>query len=489
MVTMKRRESYPRYGCPDDDTLVEAVSLDSSHHTSQQPHIHPLTGEPEEEQQKHIELKIIKRKNPLTWDEARSRLRKTMERWDEERRHRRLSFVGPIPTSATLQERHSNEENSTLSWRNNPSTEISSCKFIPKCIRQVNDPDMVFLAIPLSTIFVILSFLLPSLDLEMSQFDDNRFKMQQSAAILFFISSLISAWITTRRRVVSEETDGSIERRRCVSKFLNSMKVRQERRYGKYENKGSVSDGKPFLFRPSDSRDEQPSHFGPQSTTAIDDDLTHQDLFNFDVIPRKNVEDVYSIYRLGLSQSPHISRPDQLRDRAEEKSLDLPPNPAAGGDYQSNKNPQGAVTNPNEQGRWHRIPSLLLVQGDFIALKVGDTAPAKCRALHSWETSTHEGNAARIDVPKIIKAGERLTVDSLPHFAKESLMPPSKSTVNNNKRSVFPPGKSTLKNQSEELLLLANGLQIYELLETPLASFLRRKDIGKSIEMAIIGSF
>mmetsp|Transcript_31329 Transcript_31329/g.65513 ORF Transcript_31329/g.65513 Transcript_31329/m.65513 type:complete len:1636 (-) Transcript_31329:697-5604(-) len=483
MVTMKRRESYPRYGCPDNNTLVEAVPLASCHDTPQQAHITPLSGETEEAQQKHIELKMIGRKNPLTWDEARSRLRKTMERWDEERRHRRMSLLGSISNSAALPARPINEENSTFSSSNNARTEISPWKFIPKCIRQVKDPDMVFLAIPLSTIFVTLSFLLPSLDLDTVQYDDKRFnKMQQYAAILFFISSLVSAWITKRRRVVSEETDGSIERRRCVAKFLNSMKLRQDRRYGKYENKTSVGEGRPFRFRPIDSQGEQQSRNGPssQSTTANNYDSTHHDLFNFDVIPRKNVEDVYSIYRFGLSQSPDVSPPDQQYGHAEANSLETPPHAVSGGDYQSNRIPNRAVTNSNEQGRWHRIPSLLLVQGDFIALKVGDTAPAKCRALHSWEISKNEENASLKDnsepIPKIIKAGERLTIDSLPYLAKESLMPPSKASANISKAGLLPTGKSTLKTQSEELLLLANGLQIYELLETPLDLFLRRKD-------------
>ena len=63
-------------------------------------------------------------------------------------------------------------------------------------------------------------------------------------------------------------------------------------------------------------------------------------LDNVGAIPRKNVEDVHSTYRISCSD-----------------------------------------IDGKGEGQWHRIPTLLLVEGDFIALKVGDTAPAKCRPL------------------------------------------------------------------------------------------------------------
>jgi hypothetical protein len=176
--------------------------------------------------------------------------------------------------------------------------------------------------------------------------------------------------------------------------------------------------------------------------------------FNVDTIPRKNVEDVYSTYRL---------MDDQV----------------GVGDY---------------QGQWHRIPSLLLAKGDFIALKVGDTAPAKCTPV---KIADHGDaiNGAR----NVIEAGERLTIDALSPSARDSigLVPGPSSivsfessntlaisnttkTLKSRRRGVLPSGRSTLTNHSEEMLLLANGVQIFALLETPLESFIRKESVMRN---------
>jgi hypothetical protein len=177
--------------------------------------------------------------------------------------------------------------------------------------------------------------------------------------------------------------------------------------------------------------------------------IQNPNTFHVDTIPRKNVEDVYSTYRL----------------------VD------------------------DHRGWWHRIPSLLLVEGDYIALKVGDTAPARCVAV---------GDDGRRDV---IEAGERLTIDSLSPPARESLalesakasttadtdgvasslcdsfssagtLPTSNMTKTSSKKGgALPPGRSTLTCHSEEMLLCANGVQIFALLETPLHQFLRKDTI------------
>ena len=39
------------------------------------------------------------------------------------------------------------------------------------------------------------------------------------------------------------------------------------------------------------------------------------------------------------------------------------------------------LSSDGESGQWHKIPSLLLVKGDFIALQLGDTAPADCELV------------------------------------------------------------------------------------------------------------
>ena len=282
----------------------------------------------------------------------------------------------------------------------------------------VEDPDMIFLAVPLSVSFVALSFALPH------SHASNAYRgMQRGASLLFLISSLVSTWIARRRRRVSRDTDGSIERRRCVSAFLEGMAIRM----------GGLA---------HQSSRRRPVDIASAATQ-------NPNTFHVDTIPRKNVEDVYSTYRL----------------------VD------------------------DHRGWWHRIPSLLLVEGDYIALKVGDTAPAKCVAV--------EDDGRR----NVIEAGERLTIDSLSPPARESLalestkasttadtdgvasllcdsfssagtLPTSNMTKTSSKKGgALPPGRSTLTCHSEEMLLCANGVQIFALLETPLHQFLRKDTI------------
>ncbi len=284
----------------------------------------------------------------------------------------------------------------------------------------VADPDITLLAIPLSLLFTILQFILPYSGIITFS------KMQHAAALLFLISSLTSAWITRRRRRVSRYTDRSIERRRCVSAFLESMK---SRKVGKSEGQTK--------FRKSRSQNSRSWHSQPSSSVR---DFTG---FDVDTIPRKNVEDVYSTYR--------------LMDDQEEAG---------------------------QQGQWHRIPSLLLTKGDFVALKVGDTAPARCTPVRD------ANDGAR----NVIEAGERLAINSLPPSARDSLglqkghtsivsfessntltTSNTTKTIKSRRRGALPSGRSTVTNHSEEMLLLANGVQIFALLETPLESFLRKE--------------
>lgn len=345
----------------------------------------------------HREIECL----PLTWNEARSRLRHTMEKWKSERRKQQKSGV---------------------------DTSNGSAKGSRSKTMSVDDPDILFLAIPLSLVLAVLQFVLPhSVDTR------NKFsKMQRAGALLFTICSITSAWIAWRRRKVTRFTDKSIERRRCVSAFLEGMKARQ---VGKSESKKKTGKSD------SQHRLSQQSH-----TASLIDDLTG---FNVNSVPRKNVEDVYSTYRL---------------DDDEEGS--------------------------GPEGEWHRIPVLLLVAGDFIALKVGDIAPAMCTAVKTFNHG-HANDGTR----SVIGAGERVAINTLPPSSRDSLgldtipaLTSLESTITlqtsnvtktpkSKRRGVLQAGRSTLTYHSEEMLLLANGVQIFALLETPLESFLRKESV------------
>ena len=67
------------------------------------------------------------------------------------------------------------------------------------------------------------------------------------------------------------------------------------------------------------------------------------------------------------------------------------------------------------------MSSLLLVKGDFIALKVGDTAPAKFTTVVTTlnaDTDASDSDNASHDV---IQAGERLTINSLSPLVRDTL--------------------------------------------------------------------
>lgn len=108
------------------------------------------------------------------------------------------------------------------------------------------------------------------------------------------------------------------------------------------------------------------------------------------------------------------------------------------------------------RGSWSRIPSLLLVHGDHIAMQIGDTAPANCRLAEHGQTDI-----------KIIGVDDRITLDSFGEGTASVL-------------GTLPRGRTTLDNDSDHLLTLCNDMRIYVLLESPLESFLRQRN-GKIV--------
>lgn len=103
---------------------------------------------------------------------------------------------------------------------------------------------------------------------------------------------------------------------------------------------------------------------------------------------------------------------------------------------------------PAEQ--WNRIPSLLLVKGDFIAMQCGDIAPADCVMMLNGSISSVQ-----------IKLGSRLSLQNI-GLTKESV------------QQDLPKGRSTLQPGSTHLLTLCNHTQMFLVLDTPLNEFIYR---------------
>lgn len=106
----------------------------------------------------------------------------------------------------------------------------------------------------------------------------------------------------------------------------------------------------------------------------------------------------------------------------------------------------------SESASWNRIPSLLLVRGDFLALQVGDIVPANCVAINDLDSPRQ---TLRLNI------GERLSILSL-------------NENTNHVIESLPKGRTTLQPNSKSFLTLCNNLQIFRVVETPMKDFIRR---------------
>jgi hypothetical protein len=161
---------------------------------------------------------------PLTWDEARIRLRLTMEQWKSEDQKKKKA------TTVT-----NNESTVIAAATTTTTTTTTKTKRKSLCLRllrsKMDDPDdIIYLTIPLCILFVALSYTttLPNIITDASTHPQQHITQQQQkkvASILYLLTILASTYISYRRKKMSRETDRSIERRRCVSTFLQEMKT------------------------------------------------------------------------------------------------------------------------------------------------------------------------------------------------------------------------------------------------------------------------
>jgi hypothetical protein len=104
---------------------------------------------------------------------------------------------------------------------------------------------------------------------------------------------------------------------------------------------------------------------------------------------------------------------------------------------------------------WHKLPSLLLVEGDWIALQIGDIAPAACHS--EVVDGTGQNRTVRA------QAGERLSISTFG-------ITPDHATMH------LPRGRSTLTSDStDSVLSLCNNMKIFTLDETPLLTSLNQQ--------------
>lgn len=121
---------------------------------------------------------------------------------------------------------------------------------------------------------------------------------------------------------------------------------------------------------------------------------------------------------------------------------------------------------------WSRVPSLLLVKGDWIALQIGDVGPASCM-LKRYGAA-----------PMYIEVGERLTVEHFASTAEQltSTLPRGRRTLSVGSSSNGSEGGGLV---DDHFLTMCNNMNIFTIVESPIDVFLRRKTIlGKSSRIA-----
>ena len=142
------------------------------------------------------------------------------------------------------------------------------------------------------------------------------------------------------------------------------------------------------------------------------------------------------------------------------------------------------------KGRWHKVPSLLLVEGDFIALQLGDIAPANCKliAMGASQSASALRMMSALSAPNLRAMGSGIGSQHTPKVPKEPLIIkggdrvqiPQKLRFENRPNvqicdPLFLPGKSKVPDNSRKLLHLNNRSKVFQVLDSPIESYLRKK--------------
>ena len=141
-----------------------------------------------------------------------------------------------------------------------------------------------------------------------------------------------------------------------------------------------------------------------------------------------------------------------------------------------------------KEGQWHKVPSLLIVEGDFIALQLGDIAPVDCKLATGSKMGTTQSSSLKImSAPNLKAMGAAVGSQRAPKLPKEPFVIKAGDRVELPKNSraenkpnmqvcdpLFLPGKSKLTENSRKLSHLTNRAKVFQVLESPIARYLRK---------------
>ena len=226
-------------------------------------------------------------------------------------------------------------------------------------------------------------------------------RSQLVGAVLIFSGCIVNIWLVTRSRYSASHGTDSLKRR-MISKFLKELQEQE----GRCNSSSRTTMG---------NNKNVPFEKNTNQSPPIEPDNNNIDLFG------TSLTDTYPVYRLSDNGVVDGHDNDNFQD-----------------------------TNTICEGSWGRVPTLLLVEGDRIALQVGDSAPAKCRVVEGKKSMT------------IFESGQEIGLDDSCGESVGSLL------------GKLSRGRTTLPSRdSDGLLRLCNDVRIFEVLETPLESFLR----------------
>jgi hypothetical protein len=216
--------------------------------------------------------------------------------------------------------------------------------------------------------------------------------------ILLVIASFINIFVIQRRRFLNQN-DKEHSKRREIHKFLRTT------------------------IKPSSTTNDSVIHHENTGNN------NHKDV----IMNSKNVEG-------------NISVPCQLTSQTEVYPV-----------FRKHHHPVSTVSSPSSRSAasWTTIPSLLLVKGDWIALQVGDIAPANCTTIQIGSSTTISATSTTFNT------GDRITMESL-------------RCTTDNVTANLPLGRTTIQKSSNHFLTLCNNMQICILNDSPIEASLQR---------------
>ena len=310
---------------------------------------------------------------PLSWREARHRLRQTLENY--------------LQTSINTVTRSKDSNRGTTKF----------------CFYIWHGWDLdVICAVIMSIALLVIAIVSFNSSIRDEDNSNSQFLFARSqliGAVVIFSSCILNVWPIVRYRYSASQGTDSLKRR-MISKFLKELQE-QENRCNNSEmtkNKSNIA-------------------FDDSNQSLIEPEINPIDLVG------TSLTDIYPVYRLSGDGVNGDVVDGNCSDNLHESIC---------------------------KGSWCRVPTLLLVEGDRIALQVGDSAPAKCRVIEGKKSMT------------IFESGQEIGLDDSCGESVNSLL------------GKVSRGRTTLPSHDlDGLLRLCNDVRLFEVLETPLESFLR----------------